>query len=248
MKDIEWIKEKFIAHRGLHNDKIPRYSLQSFENAIEHGYAIELDVRPCLDGVAIAHNPTFMEGDKEIQVASLKESELKNYKLGPNYSPMCSLNEVFNLVKGQTPIFIDIKQDKTKVGEFEQKLATLIKDYMKKYNGKIAIIAFNPFTIKWFKKNAPEIPRGFLTTIWKKDMEGCPKSALTRFILSHNLLYKRGDADFLDINVDDLPKKNLKKFPNMPILGWTICSQECFDEKAKYLDNITFEGFIPVKK
>ncbi len=248
MKNIDWICEKFIAHCGLHNEKFPKYSLPAFENAIEHNYIIELDVQPCLDGVAVAHNPTFMSGNEKIRLRNLKECELKNFRLGSSEYYIPSLSEVFELVKGRTPIFIDIKQHKLFVGKFEERLLKLIENYIQKYNAKVAIIAFNPFTIKWFKKHAPDIARGFLTTKWTKHMVGCPKTALGRFVWSRNIFYKSGDADFVDINIRDLPTKQLRKFPNMPVLGWTVRSQAEFDDKARYVDNITFEGFIPKRK
>ena len=43
--NTSWVLQKPIAHRGLHNFEFPENSVPSFENAIKHGFAIELDVR-----------------------------------------------------------------------------------------------------------------------------------------------------------------------------------------------------------
>ncbi|MBR4270453.1 MAG: glycerophosphodiester phosphodiesterase [Clostridia bacterium] len=240
-KDLSFLTSKFIAHCGLHNETIPENSLPAFENAVKHGYAIELDVSPTLDGVAVTHYQTVIKTHKIVELTSLKESELANQKIinTPHHIP--SLSEVFSLVNGKTPIFIDIKQSKKKVGIFEERLLNLIKNY----KGQVAVMAFNPYVVKWFKENAPDIPRGLLTTIWRKNMLGCPNSALVRNLLSHNTLYKKGDADFLSINIDDLPAKLPSKFDNLPILGWTVDSKQCYEEKKQYVDNIIFENFLP---
>ena len=43
-KDGEWMKTWSFAHRGLHNERMPENSMDAFQSAIEHGYAIEVDV------------------------------------------------------------------------------------------------------------------------------------------------------------------------------------------------------------
>ncbi len=242
-KDLSFITTPPIAHCGLHNDTIPENSLPAFENAVKHGYAIELDVSPTLDGVAVTHYQTVIKTHKIVELSSLKESELAEQKIINTSHHIPTLSEVFSLVNGKTPIFIDIKQFKKKTGLFEGRLLNLIRNY----KGQVAVMAFNPYVIKWFKENAPDIPRGLLTTIWKKNMLGCPKSAFVRYALSNNILYKKGDADFLSINIDDIPTKLPSKFDNLPILGWTIDSQQYYEEKKRYVDNIIFENFLPKK-
>ena len=52
-----WFVEYKLAHRGLHNDIYPENSLGAYENAIKHGFAIELDIRVLKDGnLAIFHD------------------------------------------------------------------------------------------------------------------------------------------------------------------------------------------------
>ena len=49
-----------IAHRGLHSPGVPENSLAAFRAACDAGYAIELDVQPSADGVAMAfHDATL---------------------------------------------------------------------------------------------------------------------------------------------------------------------------------------------
>ena len=41
---MNYLKYKYIAHRGLHDGDIPENSTLAFKRALEYGYAIELDV------------------------------------------------------------------------------------------------------------------------------------------------------------------------------------------------------------
>ena len=61
MKDIfdSWITKTPIAHRGLHNKDIPENSLSAFKNAIEHGYAIEIDLQITKDNKIIVFHILF---------------------------------------------------------------------------------------------------------------------------------------------------------------------------------------------
>ena len=55
-----WLVEKYIAHRGLHDEQSPENSLSAFEKAIENGYVIELDVQQISDGTVIVfHDATL---------------------------------------------------------------------------------------------------------------------------------------------------------------------------------------------
>ena len=52
--DNNWYTKYKIAHRGLHNDTMPENSLTAFQNAIDHGFAIEMDLRLLADGTVVA--------------------------------------------------------------------------------------------------------------------------------------------------------------------------------------------------
>ncbi|MDD4596084.1 MAG: glycerophosphodiester phosphodiesterase family protein, partial [Candidatus Izemoplasmatales bacterium] len=55
MKNLEWIKNRLIAHRGLHtgNGIVPENSMKAFRLAIEKNYGIECDVNVLKDGTVV---------------------------------------------------------------------------------------------------------------------------------------------------------------------------------------------------
>ncbi|MBQ7977594.1 MAG: glycerophosphodiester phosphodiesterase [Clostridia bacterium] len=241
-----WLVEKFIAHRGFfdNENQIPENSLLAFEKAIENGYAIELDVHVIADGTVVVFHDNIlgrMTG-QDGYIGQLTKDDLSKYHLLDTEQTIPTLQQVFDLVDGKTPILIEIKSENLKVGADETKIYELLKEY----KGEFAVQSFNPFTIEWFKNNAPEITRGLLSSKFKKD-ENNPKSWVKRYALRHMTFNKRSKPQFIAYNVLDLPANILKgrKFKGLPILGWTVKSQSQYMEVVKYVDNIIFQDFKP---
>lgn len=242
-KNLDWLVDKFIAHKGFWNENVPENSLGAIERAIENHYAIELDVRMLADGeLAIFH-------DKELSrmtgldgyLSKLNSGDLHNYALNGTAYCIPTLKEALELIAGRTPVILDLKNEATNAGAFESNILETIRDY----TGEIAIMSFNPLTLEWFSKNAPDIPRGLLSTRWTKDLPDRPDSFIKRFVTAHNLLHKRAKPDFIAYNIQQLPTLQTRKFKKLHIIGWTVLSQEEYLSKVKYVDNIIFEGFEP---
>lgn len=241
-----WLVEKFIAHRGFFDNEkgIPENSLIAFEKAIENGYAIELDVHVISDDTVVVFHDNSL-GRMTGQDGYLKQltlNDLPKYKLLNTEYTIPTLKQVLELVNGKTPILIEIKTENVKVGYDESKIYEILKNY----KGEFAVQSFNPFTIEWFKNNAPEITRGILSSKFKKSPEN-PKSWIKRYVLRHMLFNKRANPHFIAYNVLDMPSSILrcKKCKELPILGWTVKSQTQYLEVVKYVDNIIFQDFKP---
>ena len=242
-KNINWLIENFVAHRGFFDDANPENSLGAFSRAIENGYCIELDVKLLADDtIAVFHDVELSRmTNQDGYITKLTKNELTNYKLNDTEYTIPTLREVLDLVDGKVPLLLDIKNDATHTGAIEAKILEELKDY----SGNVAIMSFNPLTLEWFSKNAPEIPRGLLSTKWTRELPDRPDTFLKRLVTSRNLLRKRANPDFLAYNIKQLPNRQSKKFKNIPVLGWVVTSQEEYLEKIKYVDNIIFEGFQP---
>ena len=59
----DWLRTTPVAHRGLHdaNRQVPENSLAAFLLAIEHGFAIECDIRLSRDGVPMVFHDATLE-------------------------------------------------------------------------------------------------------------------------------------------------------------------------------------------
>ena len=239
MKDLKFLKETIIAHRGVHNEKdIIENSLEAFKEAVNKNYIIELDVHFLKDGEVVVFHDDNIERMTGIN-NNLKDctyDEIRNIKLLNKNTYIPKFSDVLKLVDGKVPILIELKND-NKVGLLESSLVQILK----KYNGKYAVQSFNPLSIMWFKNNYPNIIRGQLVCKFKnKKMDNIKK-----FILKTMFFNIITNPDFISHSVDDLSYKEVNKIKkNKFILGWTVRNKERYDELIKYYDNLICEKFI----
>ncbi len=230
-----WLLNKPIAHRGLWNEEIPENSLLAYENAIRHGFPIEIDVHKSKDGVLfVFHDDNLkrMTGDDAL-LHQRTSAEIKSLFLLGTEQKIPTLKEVLECVDGKVPLLIEIKN---------QPDASVVDDtiaMLKEYNGEFAIQSFNPTYIIKCKRLAPHFIRGVLGTGSEGNL-----SAFKRFIVKNLSLNFIAKPDFISYDYRNLP---LKKKTRLPIICWTITSSE--DEKwaRKYALNVIFEKFIPQK-
>lgn len=239
MKDLKFLKETIIAHRGVHNEKdIIENSLEAFKEAVNKNYIIELDVHFLKDGEVVVFHDDNIERMTGIN-KNLKDctyDEIRNIKLLNKNTYIPKFSDVLKLVDGKVPILIELKND-NKVGLLESSLVQILK----KYNGKYAVQSFNPLSIMWFKNNYPNIIRGQLVCKFKnKKMDNIKK-----FIIKTMFFNIITNPDFISHSVDDLSYKEVNKIKkNKFILGWTVRNKERYDELIKYYDNLICEKFI----
>ncbi len=242
MEDIfnSWLVQRYIAHRGLHNDKLPENSLAAIKNALDKEYAIEVDLRQIADGTVVVFHDDLLtritSKSGYTKNISCKHC-LKDYKLKGTDQTIPTLKEVLELVDGKTPLLFEIK-NVNKVGELEEAIWDLLKDY----KGEYAIVSFNPYVLEWFKKNAPQVIRGQLSSFFKGEV----LSPIKKFALKRMMLNKHvSEPHFICYHTTNLPNRFVKKYKDLPLLAWPVGSQKEYNRVVKYCDNIIFENFIP---
>lgn len=243
-----WLTQIGFAHRGLHDalNNIPENSLPAFEAAITQGFGIELDVHLSADGIPMVFHDeeigrmTGVEGEiKEYTCA-----ELKQMPLIPGDFSIPTLKEALELIKGQTPILVEIKNYSQPIGPLESAVAEVIRDY----KGSLTIQSFNPMSLKWFYRHMPHIVRGLIA--YSFPVEEVPIKATTRFLLKNLLFTPICKPHYIAYEHQDLARHRLRRLHRMrvrgtPVLVWTIRTQEQADLALKRADNIIFEGFQP---
>lgn len=234
-----WLCTTPIAHRGLHDNEIPENSMKAFEKAVENNFAIELDVRGLSDGkLVVFHDETLgrMTG-RDGFINNFTYDDIKDLTLAKSEEHIPLFEDVLKKINGKTPILIEIKNS-GKVG-----IEKNIWKMLSKYKGEYAIQSFNPYSLEWFKNNAPHVKRGQLASFFKGNKEiGFAK----RFTLKRMLLNKKvSEPHFISYQAENLPNKYVKKYSDLPLLAWTVRNQEAYERVKKHCDNIIFEGFIP---
>ena len=226
-----------IAHRGLHDASTPENSLLAFQKAIDAGYAIEIDVRPIDDGTVVVFHDDNLKRltDRDGYVCNLSRADLDEITLLSSDQKIPTFKEVLDFVDGRVPLLIEVKNN-GRVGSLEQ--ATL--DLLEGYKGEFAVQSFNPYSLEYFKKHAPQIARGQLSAFFGKEM-----TFIRRYLLSRLKLNKISAPDFISYRHSDLPIKYVSR-TKLPVLAWTVRSNSELEKVKPYCNNIIFENFIPV--
>lgn len=236
-------KYKYIAHRGLHNEKynILENTLESFEDAINNNYAIELDVQLTKDEKIIVfhdYNIKRMTG-QDLYIKDLTLSELKKIKLKDSFSTIPTLDKVLDLVDGKVPLLIEIKNEE-KVGKLEE----VLNDTLSRYKGEFMLESFNPFVVRYFKKNT-NYSCGLLACKHYTSFKGKILGLFINFFLSKNIF----NADFVAYKFDQLNEKVYSKIMKrkLPLFLWTIDNMKDAKEALNIGEGIIFENMDPRK-
>lgn len=238
MNNVDFLKNRIIAHRGYHDisKNIPENSIASYKRAIEYGYAIEIDLHLLKDGNIVSMHDDYLErmtGNSK-KLVDCTYDEIKDLKLLGTEEHIPLLKEILDLVNGRVPLLIEYKYD-NKPGLLEEKSMILLKDY----KGKYAVQSFNPKSVKWFKDNYKDIPRGQLASSFANEK----MCFIKKLILKNVLLFSYNKPDFVSYAIKDLPNSRIEKLrkKGICIFGWTIRDKEAFDFAKKYCDSSVCE-------
>ncbi len=230
-----WLLTKPIAHRGLWGGDVPENSTLAYQNAVDNGYPIEIDLYLTKDGKLVSFHDSHlrrMTGENAF-IYEKTLAELKALKLKDSEFSIPTFDEVLEICENKTPLLIEIKNqpNKTIVDEVVKRL--------KNYTGEFCLQSFNPFYILKVKKLAPEFFRGVLGT--HEDKESSP---FVRWLIKKMPLNRLIKPDFISYNYGGLPlKKSVVK--NTGVITWTVTSKEIYDKVKPYAQNIIFEHFMP---
>ncbi|NLW60611.1 MAG: glycerophosphodiester phosphodiesterase [Firmicutes bacterium] len=250
--DLSWLYHPLIAHRGLHdnNKRIPENSMAAFKRAVAEGYAIELDVTMTKDRQLVVYHDKKLRRGMGVDrlLSELTYSELSAYKLFGSDQTVPLFRDVLSLVAGKVPLFIEVKNE-AKVGEMER----LLYEELQRYQGPFAVMSFNPFTLQWFRQNAPEILRGQLAGSFKVsdyDVEYAGTTRLPwykRVLLENLLLNVISQPHFVAYEVQNTSAARLKKLRQLgvPLLGWTIKSKAEYEAYKAQFDNLIVDAILP---
>ncbi|CAM3954816.1 Glycerophosphoryl diester phosphodiesterase [Pedobacter westerhofensis] len=240
---MSWLTSMPIAHRGLYDEEnaIPENSMTAFEKAIEHNYAIELDVYVTLSHeVVVFHDPTLrrMCGvDKRVE--SLTKENLARYQLLRTGERIPLLKDVLRLVRGRVPLLIEIKRQ-----PWIKNANMVILNTLLGYKGEMAVQSFDPFVLGWFARKGPMVTRGQLASDFRSEK----MHWLLKYLLCNLKLNFISKPHFLAYDAKALPKRHIerrRKKNGMIVLGWTVADQAELNRIKPHCDNIIFERFRP---
>lgn len=235
-----WIVKTPIAHRGVFGEKVPENSLAAFKQAVKAKLPIEFDVTALADGTPVIFHDEKMARmtGRDGFISSLSLSDISDFRLQGTKEKIPTLAEALEVIDGKVPILIEIK-NYGKVGPFEKSVWKVLQNY----NGEYAIESFNPYSIEWFKINAPKVKRGQLASFFDdKEIIGAKRFFLKRLLLNK----KVSEPNFIVYKAENLPNKYVKKYYGVvPVLAFTIRSEEEELKIKGCADNFIFDSYTP---
>ena len=232
-----WLTERPIAHRGLHKAGTERVenTIPAIKAAINAGFAIEVDVQLTKDkGVVVIHDRTLerLTGIKGY-LPDMTLEEVTAIEVTGSNSCIPTLQELLTLIDGKVPLFIELNVIRD---DDPNALPAVMIDILRDYKGPLAVMSFHPLAIKYFKDNAPEIPRGMIL-----------QKSSSRFKLNMGLRRARyckiAGAQFVAHDIKSLPNLFSKRWrrAGKPLVSWTVNTNELEARAAKYADQPIFE-------
>ena len=245
-KGLEELKKFRYAHRGLHHDGKPENSLAAFQEALDHGYGVELDVHLMKDGnLAVVHDSHLgrMCG-ADARIEDLTADDLPKMKLDYTEETIPLFEDVLKLFEGRPePIIVELKTADNNHKELAQKAMEVLD----RYDVCFCVESFDPRAIGWLRANRPDVIRGQLSAVMTGEgssSSGAKKSSL--WMVQHLFMNFVSCPDFIayDFRTRDLPELQIcRKVWHVQEVSWTIRTPEDM-QKAEALGNIViFENF-----
>jgi glycerophosphoryl diester phosphodiesterase len=226
-------------------------SRPSFEAAIKHGYGIELDLQMSADGEAMVFHDyaldrlTHESGPIQMRTAA----ELREVRLKIGNDPILDLPELLQLVNGQVPLLIELKDQDGGIGPNVGRLENRVAELLANYRGDAVVMSFNPHSMMVMSEIAPNIPRGLTTCDFNTEFWSMlPRKRAEELAAIPD--FDRVRACFIshDHRLLDAAPVTALKARGVPLLCWTVRSAEQEIKARRLADNITFEGYIPTKR
>lgn len=204
------------SHRGWHQEGLFENTLESIQKAYQMGYQmVEFDVRLLADGTVMVFHDKSIAGVLLRQLTYL-EFEKHFLKLSKQLTTLKDLLDWFAHKTDQNfKLNIEIKSNKLKPS-LEPTVLNLIRHFS--IEKRILISSFNPFTLSYFRKNAPEIFRSLLLTQEKHSSNNYfIRHKYFNFLARPNALHLREvDWNLYRDRYQTLVEKNI------PVVLWTV--------------------------
>ena len=231
-----WLTARPYAHRGLHdgNRAVPENSLAAAKGAIERDYGIECDLQLSRDGVPLVFHDddlkrlTGRDGD----IAMMDAAVLTRFALCGTPETIPTFAGLLDLTAGRVPLLVELKGNPATDRET---FVTAVAACLAGYDGPIALMSFDPALVEECRRVIGERPVGLTA-------EGDDEPSFR----AHELVTSEG-VDFVSYDHQHLPNRltdDLRR-RGMPVLCWTILSEDQARSALAHCDQITFEGYDP---
>lgn len=244
---LAFLTSRPVAHRGLHDRQrgIIENTASAIAAAIEHGFAIEVDVQRTADGKAVVFHDATLERLTVEQgpVVAWEAARLQRLRIRGSSDHIQTLDELLDQVAGRVPLVIEMKTLWDGCGPLEEAVAVSLASY----DGPVAVMSFDPDSVDAIGHYAPFVIRGFTCGVDGDVTDGEFLSLARRREAVGIANLERLQPDFIAHHVRSLPSplSRYARLRGLPVLTWTVRSQADRRAASLYADQMIFEGFVP---
>ncbi len=235
---MDWLTATPLAHRGLHGDGIPENTLAAFRAACDRELPVELDVHLTRDGqVAVIHDDDLRRvAGRPLKIRDASVEDLYAARVLGTDEHVPTLDEVLDVLGGRVAVMIELKNLSGAVGPLEQ----AVHDRLGTYGGPACVASFNPRSILWFARNAPEVVRGQTASSFADVAMPAPVRVALRGMVAN----RWSRPHFLSYDLRDLPSEPVERWRErgLPLITWTVRTAADVAKARTVADNFIFEG------
>jgi glycerophosphoryl diester phosphodiesterase len=244
----DWLTARPVAHRGLHDRArgIIENMPAAAQAAIDGNFGIECDIQLTADGEAMVHHDDALgrltEGSGAL--LGLTAAQLRTVKFKDTNEPMMSLGDLCALVKGRVPLVIEVKSH----FDGDRRLVARMSEVLAAYRGPAVGMSFDPDQVLALREKMPALPRGIIAERSYDEADWPEATPAQRRGMLHLRHAFRTRPHFVAYWVDELPAPApwiARTIFGLPLLTWTVRTQQQRERAARYADQMIFEGFRP---
>jgi glycerophosphoryl diester phosphodiesterase len=241
-----WLTARPIAHRGLHDAArgIIENTAAAAAAAIAGGCGIEADLQVSADGEAIVHHGDALgrltEGEGLLR--NLSAAALTRIAYKATAERLLTLGDLVDLVAGRTALLLELKSR----FDGDLRLAARTAAVLARVDGPVAAMSFDPALVMTLRQLAPHLVRGIVAERHYRLPHWQMLGRLRKLELAFLLHGLNSRPDFIAYRVDDLAAfapRVARHIFGLPLLAWTVRSEEHRAMAARYADQMIFEGF-----
>jgi glycerophosphoryl diester phosphodiesterase len=248
--DISWLTARPIAHRGLHDISagVLENTLGAAARAVEKGYNIEVDLLLSADEeIVVFHDDTLDRLSTATgRVDRRTMAELRAIPLKGTTDRIPTLDDLLALVDGRVGLCLELKSEYPR--RPDDRLVTRVAERLAAYRGPVVTKSFDPEVVAAANRIMPAVAHGIVAD-GATDLAHYGRfTRIERFVLRHLLHAPRTRPKFVSYCVNDLPAPGpwlARKVFGLPVISWTVRSEEARRRVLAHADQIVFEGFDP---
>ncbi len=247
MKTPDWLTARPVAHRGLHDAAhgVIENTASAVAAAIAAGYGIEVDLQISADGEAMVYHDRQLGRltDGDARLDALTATDLRRVAFKDTSDRMMTLGELCDLVAGRATLLLELKSR----FDPDPRLPLRVIEVLKAYSGPVAAMSFDPAQMLVVRHAAPRLRRGLVAErTYRAGHQNWAPLVRSRMGLLQQALRSR--PQFLAYSVRDIPSALpllVHYLARLPLLTWTVRSEQDRRRAARWADQMIFEGFRP---